>query len=214
MTPPTTVVGTLPQAPTVLVRCSPVPRLPAMRPDFAELVERARGGDRGAWDEIVAGLQGIVWSTLAGFRLSEEDRKDVFAASFFRLFERLDTIREPQKLPGWMATTSRHEALSLVRARQRTEERDDLGERASSNGPLDEQLLDEELRTAVRAAFARLSPSQQELLRLLTTEPPMSYDEIAEQLGVPRGSIGPTRQRCLDRLRTTPELQRFLGGGS
>ncbi len=156
----------------------------------------------------------MVWSTLSGFRLSAEDRNDVFAAAFFRLYERIDTIREPHKLPGWMATTTRHEALGLVRSRQRTEPRDDVGDREAVARPLDEHLLDDELHGAVRAAFSRLSPSHQELLRLLTTEPPMSYDEIAELLDIPRGSIGPTRQRCLERLRATPELQPFLGGGS
>jgi RNA polymerase sigma factor (sigma-70 family) len=185
-----------------------------MRPDFTELVGRARGGDAAAWDAIVDGLQGIVWSTLSGFRLSAEDRNDVFAAAFFRLYERIDTIREPHKLPGWMATTTRHEALGIVRSRQRTEARDDVGDREAIPRPLDEQLLDDELHVAVRAAFSRLSPSHQELLRLLTTEPPTSYDEIAELLDIPRGSIGPTRQRCLERLRATPELQPFLGGGS
>jgi RNA polymerase sigma factor (sigma-70 family) len=189
-------------------------RLLAMRPDFTELVDRARAGDASAWDAIVAGLQGIVWSTLAGFRLSHDDRNDVFAAVFFRLYERIDTIREPQKLPGWMATTTRHEALGIARSRQRTEAREDMGERAAAVRPLDEQLLDDELHVAVRAAFSRLSPQHQDLLRLLTTEPPMSYDEIAELLDIPRGSIGPTRQRCLERLRATPELQPFLGGGS
>ena len=193
---------------------APIRRLHGMRPDYAELVDRARNGDDHAWGAIVEGLQGVVWSTLVGFRLSEEDRKDVFAAAFFRLYERLDTIREPRKLPGWIATTTRHEALALARARQRTEARDDLGEREVFIRGLDEQLLDDELHVAVRAAFARLSPAQQELLRLLTTEPPMSYDEIADELEIPRGSIGPTRQRCLDRLRATPELQPFLGGGS
>jgi len=200
--------------PWVLPRSVALRRLLAMRPDFTELVERARAGDASAWDAIVAGLQGIVWSTLAGFGLSHEDRNDVFAAAFFRLYERIDTIREPQKLPGWMATTTRHEALGIARARQRTESRDDMGERPAPVRPLDEQLLDDELHVAVRAAFSRLSPQHQDLLRLLTTEPPMSYDEIAELLDIPRGSIGPTRQRCLERLRATPELQPFLGGGS
>ncbi len=72
------------------------------------------------------GLQGVVWRTVSGFGLSAEDRKDVFAAAFFRLFERLDTVREPDKLPGWIATTTRNEALTLVRARQRLEPRDTL----------------------------------------------------------------------------------------
>ncbi len=190
-----------------------VPTIRAMRPDFVELVERARAGDASAWEALVEGLKGIVWSTVSGFRLSADDRNDVFAAAFFRLYERLDTIREPQKLPGWMATTTRHEALGLTRSRQRTEPRDNLGDREAGTRPLDEQLLDDEMHVAVRAAFDRLSPSHQELLRMLTAEPPLSYDEIAEQLDIPRGSIGPTRQRCLERLRATPELQPFLGGG-
>jgi RNA polymerase sigma factor (sigma-70 family) len=200
--------------PRVVPRSALLRRLHAMRPDFTDLVERARGGDAAAWDAIVAGLQGVVWSTLSGFRLSAEDRNDVFSAVFFRLYERIDTIREPHKLPGWMATTTRHEALGIARSRQRTEPRHDLGDREAVSPALDEPLLDAELHGAVRAAFSRLSPSQQELLRLLTTEPPTSYDEIAELLDIPRGSIGPTRQRCLERLRATPELQPFLGGGS
>jgi RNA polymerase sigma factor (sigma-70 family) len=185
-----------------------------MRPDFAVLIEQARAGDTRAWDDLVEGLKGLVWGTVAGFRLSREDRNDVFAAAFFRLFEKLDTIREPEKLPGWMATTTRHEALSLIRARQRTEPRGDLGERESLAGIAahDERLLDDELLAAARAAFDRLPAAQQELLRLLTAEPPLSYEEIAARLAMPRGSIGPTRQRCLARLRATPELQPFLEG--
>jgi RNA polymerase sigma factor (sigma-70 family) len=189
------------------------PRLRAMRPDFTELVECARDGDAAAWEALVDGLQGLVWSTLASFGLSPEDRKDVFAAAFFRLFERLDTVREPHKLAGWMATTTRNEALSLARARQRTEPRDNLGDGDAGVRPLDEGLLDDELQGAVRAAFDRLSPSCQELLRLLTAEPPLSYDEIAALLDIPRGGIGPTRQRCLDRLRSAPELLAFVEGG-
>jgi RNA polymerase sigma factor (sigma-70 family) len=184
-----------------------------MRPDFVELVERAKGGDATAWEALVDALTGIVWSTVSGFSLSAEDRNDVFAASFFRLYERLDTVREPHKLPGWMATTTRHEALALARMRQRVQPHDDLGEREERGRALDERLLDDELQLAVSAAFERLSPAHQKLLRMLTAEPPLSYDQIAEQLEIPRGSIGPTRQRCLERLRATPELQPFLEGG-
>jgi RNA polymerase sigma factor (sigma-70 family) len=185
-----------------------------MRPDFTELVEGARRGDEAAWEGIVDGLEGLVWSTLGSFRLSTEDRKDVFAAAFFRLFEHLDTIREPRKLAGWMATTTRNEALSLSRARQRLEPRDSLDDDLPTSASLDESLLDGELLDAVRGAFERLSPACQELLRALTTEPPLSYDEIAELLSIPRGGIGPTRQRCLARLRSAPELESFLEGGS
>jgi RNA polymerase sigma factor (sigma-70 family) len=185
-----------------------------MRPDFTDLVESARAGDDRAWEALVEGLQGLVWSTLGSFRLSAEDRKDVFAAAFFRLYEHLDRIREPHKLAGWMATTTRNEALTLTRARQRVEPRDRFDEVSPSAVPVDEGLLDDELQVAVRAAFGRLGEACQELLRVLTAEPPLSYDEVAELLGMPRGGIGPTRQRCLERLRAAPELRPFLEGAS
>ena len=77
-----------------------------------------------------------------------------------------------------------------------------------------ERIEDDELRAAMMAAFARLSPQQQALMRLLSADPPLGYDEIGRLLDLPHGSIGPTRQRCLQRLRTSPELAPFLNGGS
>ena len=188
------------------------PRLPAMRPDFSALVDRARSGDGDAWRQIVDGLQGVVWRTVSGFGLSSEDRKDVFAAAFFRLFERLDTIREPHKLPGWIATTTRNEALTLVRARQRLEPRDSLGHDDADATAVDQSLLDTELAEALRRALNRLAPACRQLLELLTADPALSYDEIAAVLEMPRGSIGPSRQRCLDRLRHSAELSAFVEG--
>jgi RNA polymerase sigma factor (sigma-70 family) len=181
-----------------------------MQPDFPELVVRARAGDADAWRDIVEGLQGVVWRTVGGFGLSPEDRKDVFAAAFFRLFERLDTIREPLKLPGWIATTTRNEALTLLRARNRLEPRDTVGDGDSGAGPPDQDLLDLELIDALHQALERLAPGCRRLLEMLTVEPPLSYDEISVALDMPRGSIGPTRQRCLDRLRHSSELSAFL----
>ena len=188
------------------------PRLPAMRPDFSELVDRARGGDSDAWRQIVEGLQGIVWRAVSGFGLSSEDRKDVFAAAFFRLFERLDTIREPHKLPGWMATTTRNEALTLVRARQRIEPRDTVGDGDAETPAVDQALLETELVDALHQALGRMAPACRQLLELLTAEPALSYDEIALVLDMPRGSIGPSRQRCLERLRRSAELSAFVEG--
>ncbi len=183
-----------------------------MRPDFAELVGLAREGDARAWEQIVHGLSGLVWRALANFGLSVADRQDTYAATFFRLFERLDTIREPEKLPGWMATTARNEALTLLRARNRVDVRDQLGDGPAALAASDERLLDDELLSALRAGFGRLTPACQQLLRLASAVPKLSYQEIGDLLEIPHGSIGPTRQRCLDRLRGTPELGRFLEG--
>lgn len=183
-----------------------------MPPDFVELVKLARNGDAVAWETMVAGLQGLVWWAIADFGLSLEDRQDVFAATFHRLVERLDTIREPTKLPGWMATTARNEALTTLRARSRVEVRDELGEGAADPELPERSLLDQELRTALHAALQKVPPRCQQLLRLLTADPPLSYEEIGELLAMSHGSIGPTRQRCLERLRQTPELRAFLAG--
>lgn len=179
--------------------------------DFDGLVTAALGGERAAWEELVARLQNVAWKAIGGFDLSAEDRKDAFAATFFRLFERLDTVREPGKLPGWVATTARNEVLTLLRSRRRDipVDLDDLPVPAVEVEPLD-ALVDGEVRRALHAALARLPRGCQQLLRLLTVDPPLSYAEISELLDVPHGSLGPTRRRCLDRLRATPELVPFL----
>jgi len=181
--------------------------------DLSTLVSHALGGERVAWEELVRRLKGVAWRAIGSFDLHAEDRNDAFASTFFRLFERLDTVREPEKLPGWVATTARNEVLTILRARQRVRPTDLVDERPAVLPDHDEALMDLELQTALTAALHRLSPSCQELLRLLTADPPLSYDEISEITGRPRGSIGPSRQRCLEALRRTPELRPFLDRG-
>ncbi len=128
------------------------------------------------------------------------------------MFERLDSIREPGRLPGWIATTARNEAHTLLRARGRVVVTDELGDSQDPEPPTDDQLLNRELTTALQAGFRRLPRNCRELLRLVTAVPRLSYEEISELLAMPHGSIGPTRQRCLDRLRNTPELRPFHEG--
>jgi RNA polymerase sigma factor (sigma-70 family) len=178
---------------------------------FDVLARSALAGDPSAWDELVARLQRVAWRTIAGFDLSEEDRKDAFAGTFFRLYERLGTIREPAKLPGWVATTARNEVLALLRARRRDTpvDLDDQHLPAVDSDPA-ARLLDLELHEALHGGLARLSAACRQLLHLLTIDPPLSYAEVGDVLDLPHGSIGPTRQRCLDRLRETPELLPFL----
>ena len=180
-------------------------------PGFEVLIEGALRGDQRAWDELVERLQRVAWRAIGGFDLSPEDRKDAFAGTFFRLYERLDTIREPAKLPGWVATTARNEVLALLRARRR-DTPVDLDDQHLP--PVDPdpgaRLLDLELHEALHRGLARLSDACRQLLHLLTIDPPLSYAEVGDLLDLPHGSIGPTRQRCLDRLRSTPELHPFF----
>jgi RNA polymerase sigma factor (sigma-70 family) len=181
--------------------------------DFEDLVPLAIGGDQAAWESLVARLQRVAWRSIAGFDLGPEDRKDAFAATFFRLNERLATIREPAKLPGWVATTARNEVHTLLRARRRLRATDPVDLPLGAQPPVDdERLADDELRRAVRDAFTTLSERCQELLRLITLDPPPSYAEIGGMLGMPHGSIGPTRQRCLDQLRQAAPMRPYLAG--
>jgi RNA polymerase sigma factor (sigma-70 family) len=178
--------------------------------EFTVLVQRAIAHDDEAWTTLVSRLSGVVWKAAMASSLSGEDRKDVFAATFFRLYERLSTVREPNKLPGWIAAVARNEVMSVHRMaqRQRRDTRTELVDLRSH----DEGMIDAELKSALAKAFARLPEEAQRLLHLLMTDPPLGYDEIANRLGVPRGSIGPTRARLLARLRTMPELAPFIEG--
>jgi RNA polymerase sigma factor (sigma-70 family) len=178
-----------------------------------DLVAEAKLGCRDAWVSLVQRLKGVVWRATADVGLSLEDREDVFAATFFRLFEHLEDIREPEKLPGWLATTARNEVRQLMRTKGRSipASPNERWEVSQMSG-IDEGLLDGELRLALQSAFMRLAGPCQQLLRLVSAVPPLSYDEISELTGVARGSLGPTRQRCLERLRCSPELRPFLQG--
>jgi len=178
---------------------------------FDALARAALAGDHAAWDQLVARLQKVAWRAISGFDLSPEDRKDAFAGTFFRLYERLGTIREPAKLPGWIATTARNEVLTLLRARRRDLPMALEDEHLPPTEPEPAgRLLELELHDALHRGLARLSSQCRRLLQLLAADPPLSYVEVGDLLDLPHGSIGPTRQRCLDRLRHTPELRPFL----
>ncbi len=184
--------------------------------DVEELVHAAIGGDAEAWKKLVDGHAGLVWSVVRGFRFDEDTSKDVFQTVWLRLAEHLDRIREPRKLPGWLGQTARNECVGLVRQRGRvfpSDEASELGDPIGSNPGTypepGEGIERDENRAAVAAAFAQLGERCQALLRLLIADPPASYDEISARLDIPVGSIGPTRARCLESLRTSPEISRI-----
>ena len=175
-------------------------------PTVVELVKRARSGEQAAWDELVERYASLVWSICRRHGLSGQDCDDVGAAVWLRLVENLDTLREPAALPGWISTTTRFECLYLLRGRKRVVPVD--GSRLpDSEGPAsDEWLLEQERHVALRQAFEQLSESCRRLLSMLFADPPASYTQISTALGMPVGSIGPSRQRCLKALRSVPAI--------
>jgi RNA polymerase sigma factor (sigma-70 family) len=186
-------------------------------PAIVDLVRRARRGEQSAWDEIVERFAPLVWGICRRHRLSPADTDDVGQSLWLGLLEHLDTLRDPAALPGWIATTTRRECLKLhddARRRRVAVDpavTDDLVMGADPTAaPVDEGLLAEERRAAVRAAFAALAPQCRRLLALLVDDPPLPYVRIAELLGVPVGGLGPTRARCLEKLRRNEALAAFL----
>jgi len=178
------------------------------------LVRAAADGERAAWEEIVDRFEGLVWATARAHRLSRADAADVAQTTWLRLVEHLDRIRDPERLPGWLATTARNESLRHLRlqARERPSDDPQVLELASDEAP-DLGLLAGERAAAVWGAFARVGERCQALLRLLVSVTEPSYEEIGAALGMPIGAIGPTRMRCLEKLRR--EMTRgaaFQGG--
>lgn len=176
--------------------------------DLATLAGRALDGDAVAWEGLVDRLSGVVWRVVGSYRLDRVDREDVYASTFYRLFEKLDSVQNPAALPGWVATTARREVYALFRRRRRTLPMGELPLQDVDHCELDESVLDDELLRAVLEAFGELPVHGQALLRLLTAVPPLPYKQISELLGIPQGSIGPTRMRLLEQLRgsLTPYL--------
>ena len=182
---------------------------------LAVLVPAALAGDEDAWAEIVHRHVGLVMARIRPFRLTPQQAEDVAATVWLNLCEHLGTLRDPAALPGWISTTTRHECLRVTAAARRSIPVDpstgdlDLPAGDDEDGLAGELLRDERHR-ALRAALAELPPRQRELLLLLSTDPPPSYQEVSERLGIPVGSIGPTRQRGLDRLRHTRALRDYV----
>jgi RNA polymerase sigma factor (sigma-70 family) len=167
-----------------------------------ELLSRVIDGDEQAWKELVDRYAGLVWSVARSYRLSSPSTDDVVQTVWLRLAEHCGRIREPDRLASWLATTTRNEALRVIRSNTRLLPQATIAESAELTAPsVEERITDDvDIRTVLRA-FAQLADDDQQLLRLLCTVPPLDYQTIADMLGRPIGSIGPTRARCLDRLR-------------
>lgn len=179
---------------------------------LAELVAAAAVGDTSAWDELVREFSGLVRSVARAHRLSDADAGDAAQATWLLLFEHLDRIKDPARLGGWLATTARRECLRVLRGAQRHVLLEDEWDYAEpTEAPADTALLAAERDLALRRCFGRLRTTDQQLLTLLIADEQPAYTEISVALEMPVGSIGPTRARALDRLRTQLDSDGSLG---
>lgn len=178
-------------------------------------VDAAVKGDQSAWNALVRRFLPLVVSIARRHRLHAADTADVSQTVWLRLVEHLDDLRDPQALPKWIATVTRNECLRVIRSGSRTTPLDDTIETPPRvpDADIDEPLLRHERGRVLREAFATLSDRCRTLLALMMTDPPTSYADISVRTGMRIGSIGPTRIRCLAKLRATPVLQRFIEEG-
>ena len=158
----------------------------------------------------------LVWAICRRYRLAGADADDAGQAVWLQLVDHIGQIRDPAALPGWLATTTTaRECGRIVRATHRTcppschvlDAGDIPDEQAAWAG---DELLAAERHAALREALADLPPPCQRLIALLAEDPPLPYLEISAQMGIPVGSIGPTRRRCLDKLRRHPAIAALI----
>jgi RNA polymerase sigma factor (sigma-70 family) len=171
---------------------------------LAELVRAASAGDQRAWEGLIGRFGGLVWSVARAHGLSRADAADVSQTAWLRLVEHLHRLRDPERVGAWLASTARHEALRALRRARRQLPVGDDAELDRSRPPVDSpeaRMLAAERSDILWRAFAALPPRCQTLLRVLMADPPPSYQQVAVAMDMPIGSIGPTRARCLERLR-------------
>jgi RNA polymerase sigma factor (sigma-70 family) len=166
--------------------------------DFGELVPQALVGDQSAWNALVGGLSAVALKVARGYRLGDADARDVCQSTWLAVSQQLGALRDTARLPGWLATTARRQALRILA--DKAHEVVHSCERDLVPSPELLALRDERDR-ALWQAVARLPIRDRQLLWLLAYRPELTYPEIAAELGISPGSVGPLRKRCLDRLR-------------
>lgn len=168
---------------------------------LARYLRRARDGERAALDEIVHELNPLLWHVARSQGLGAEESADVVQTTWLELLRRLHDIRSPDALTAWLVTTTRREAWR-VRGRLGRLTDDGALESVPDTDPgAEERVLADERHRVLRKHFRRLPERCRALLRIVAMVDRPDYDAVAETLGMPRGSIGPTRGRCLAKLR-------------
>jgi RNA polymerase sigma factor (sigma-70 family) len=172
--------------------------------DADSLIAACVAGDQDAWRTMVERLSPIVWTIARSHRLSPDDCQDVYQLTWMRAVQHLHKLRSPDRLVGWITTAARRECLKHI---ERNRKHVPVGDSAvledakAEVEPLDAAVVRQVRNSEVLQVLRKLPARDQDLLVLLMADPPPSYDEVSRILGMPRGSIGPLRQRALARMR-------------
>jgi RNA polymerase sigma factor (sigma-70 family) len=173
------------------------------RTRLARCLERARSGELSALDEVVRELNPLLWNVARAQNLSADQAADVVQTTWLELLRRLHEIRAPEALAAWLVTATRREAWRVRNwHRQHMPEGTEILESTADPGPEPyERLMSDERDRVLWRHFQQLSERCRMLLRIVAQVERPDYSTVAEAMEMPRGSIGPTRGRCLAKLR-------------
>jgi len=186
-----------------------------MDSDLTNLVERCRRQDGRAWSTIVDRFSRLVYSIPRRYRLGEDDAADVFQGTFQALFQSIDRIEDPTTLPKWLSVTASRLSMRCLRSQSRVSSLDrvegGLAELvASEDKDAEENAIESIQASTVREAVNRLKGRCGPLLNLLYLTDGSTYQDVCDRLGIPIGAIGPTKARCLEKLRRMLEEAGFF----
>lgn len=170
----------------------------------SELVALCLSGEAGAWEALIRKYRRLIFSIPVRFSLSSADASDVFQSVCVKLIENLHKLKDESKISAWLITTTTRQCIHLQAQRRRNVSQDEQAdEPLDPHQSIESTSIDLERQQAVRESVESLQDRCRRLLQMLYFDPAdPSYEEISRALGLPVSSIGPTRARCLDKLRT------------
>jgi RNA polymerase sigma factor (sigma-70 family) len=165
---------------------------------------RWRAGDDPALDELVRMMSPVLWHVVRATGLDRDTSEDVVQSTWLTLVKSADSVRDAQAITRWLCTAARREAWRVGKSSSRTrpEEDDVLAARMPEHASPESEVVADDEKALLWAALSRLPERCRKLLRIVAWEPRPDYSSVADSLDMPIGSIGPTRRRCLDKLRT------------
>jgi RNA polymerase sigma factor (sigma-70 family) len=179
--------------------------------DLSSLARDAAAGDSHAWTDLVRRLDDVLHTVARRYRLSAADVEDVVQTTWLRALAHVDRLKDPGAIAAWLIVTARREAMRTLQRTTREVLTDDVRAIEDLDPACPETFaIERERSAAVHGAVERLPVRQRRLLSSMLTSPAPSYEQISTRLDIPVGSIGPTRDRALARLRVDPELVRTL----
>jgi RNA polymerase sigma factor (sigma-70 family) len=169
-----------------------------------ELLAACVRGEAAAWDALLDRYAALIYSIALKYGFAEQDAADVFQSVCVTLLEKLNTVRAPRGLAAWIMTTTSRQCLALARRKRREQGRSSQTSRelpiADPDRLPEDTLLALERERQVRLAMSQLPTTCRKVLEALFSES-ATYERIAAELGIPSNSLGPTRTRCLEKLR-------------